>query len=237
MRINTIGGHLKNLKVFLRRSYLQKIHVNNYFEHPDFKVLQEDVDNIYLTKDELIRMYNLDLSMRKSLEETRDGFLFSAFTGLRFSDLENLKRENINDDGTIQTTVIKTKKTVVLPVGSIVKAIINKYYPNLPKIISNQKFNNNLKIIAKLAKMNDWVTITRSNGGVHNVKKIHKYWLVSSHTARRSYATNMALVGVPIAEIMLTTGHKTERAFWKYVQIRPKENAVKLINSSFLNFE
>ena len=237
LRINTIGGHIKNLKVFLRRSYLQKIHTNNYFEHPDFKVMWEDVDSIYLSKEELIRIYNLDLSMRKSLEETRDGFLLSAFTGLRYSDLENLKPENILEDGTIQTTVIKTKKTVCLPVGSIVKAILNKYSPYLPRIISNQKFNNNLKIIAKLAKMNDWVTITRSNGGVYSVKKALKYWLVSSHSARRSYATNMAMAGVPIAEIMLTTGHKTERAFWKYVQIRPKENAKKLINISFLNFE
>jgi len=85
LRINTIGGHLKNLKVFLRQSFNQKIHDNKIFEHRDFKVLQEDVDSIYLTKEELGKIYRLDLSDNKTLEQTRDAFVLGAFTGLYIS--------------------------------------------------------------------------------------------------------------------------------------------------------
>lgn len=60
-----------------------------------------------------------------------------------------------------------------------------------------------------------------------------KYKLVSSHTARRSFATNAYLAGVPTISIMKITGHKTESAFMKYIKISGKENAVKLKGHKF----
>jgi len=236
LRINTIGGHIKNLKVFLRAALELKIHNNYYFENRNFKIIQEDVDSIYLDKDEIKRIYEINLSKYPILEQTRDAFIISALTGLRYSDIENLKTANIGEDGIIRITQVKTKKQVCLPIGNVVNTILLKYSPNLPKIISNQKFNDNLKIIAKLAKFNGWETITRSNGGQRITKKILKYWLVSSHTARRSFATNLALSGTPIAQIMAITGHRTEKSFWKYVKIRPTQNASMLINHPYLNF-
>ena len=95
LRINTVGGHIKNLKVFLRTSYHLKMHTNDCFEDRDFKVLQEDVDSIYLDQVELQRMYKLNLSKRPTIEQTRDAFIIAALTGLRYSDIENLKIENI----------------------------------------------------------------------------------------------------------------------------------------------
>lgn len=236
LRINTIGGHIKNLKVFLRQSFSQKIHENKIFEHRDFKVLQEDVDNIYLTKEELGKMYQLDLSDNKTLEQTRDAFILGAFSGLRFSDIQNLKPENIGVDSIIRTTAIKTKKQVCIPIGKVAKLILDKYYPKLPKVFSNQKFNDYLKIIAEKAGLNEEVTITHSNGGVHTPYKYKKYELVSTHTARRSFATNMMLDGVPIGQIMMITGHKTQESFFKYIKIRPKDNADKLKDHPFFNY-
>jgi site-specific recombinase XerD len=236
LRINTIGGHLKNLKVFLRQSFNQKIHENKIFEHRDFKVLQEDVDSIYLTKEELGKIYRLDLSDNKTLEQTRDAFVLGAFTGLRFSDIQNLKPENIGIDGIIKTTAIKTKKQVCIPIGNVTKLILKKYFPQLPRIYSNQKFNDYLKIIAEQAGLLDDVTITHSNGGVHTPYKYKKFELVSTHTARRSFATNMMLEGVPIGQIMMITGHKTQESFFKYIKIRPNDNAAKLKDHPFFNY-
>ena len=236
LRINTIGGHIKNLKVFLRQSFNKKIHQNNIFENRDFKVLQEEVDTIYLTKSELIKIYELDLSDNKTLNNTRDGFILAAFSGLRYSDIENLKPENIGTDGLIKTTVIKTKKQVVIPIGNIVKTIFQKHYPKLPRIYSNQKFNDYLKIIAERAGLTEDITITHSNGGIHTPHKYPKYKLVSTHTARRSFATNLMLEGVPIAQIMLLTGHKTEKSFFKYIKIRPKTNAESMKDCPYFNF-
>ncbi len=235
-RINTIGGHIKNLKVFLRASFQLKLHNNNYFMDKEFRIIQEDIDCIYLDQNELRRIYQIDLSKHPTLAQTRDAFIIASLTGLRFSDIENLKPEDIGNDRIIRITSIKTKKDVCLPIGSILQAILDKYSPKLPKVISNQKFNDNLKIIAKLAKLNTWEKIVRSNGGKRVTKLILKYWLVSSHTARRSFATNLALSGTPIASIMAITGHKTEKSFWKYVRTRPPQNATSLLNHPYLNF-
>lgn len=113
---------------------------------------------------------------------------------------------------------------------------MSKYYPSLPRIFSNQKFNDYLKIIAEKAGLNDKVTITHSNGGIHTPYKYPKYQLVSTHTARRSFATNMMLEGVPIAQIMLITGHKTQDSFFKYIKIRPNQNAERLKETAYFNF-
>lgn len=237
LRINTIGGHIKNLKVFLRQSYEKKIHKNEIFKQKDFRVLQEEVDSIYLTKPELQKIFELDLSDNKTLDNNRDAFIIAAFTGLRFSDIENLKPENFGNDGIIKTTTIKTNQKVVIPIGNIVKSIVDKHYPKLPRVYSNQKFNDYIKIIAEKAGFMEGITITHSNGGVQKPYKIPKYKLVSTHTARRSFATNMMLEGVPISQIMLLTGHKSEKSFFKYIKLRPSANAEKLKNHPFFSFE
>ena len=163
-------------------------------------------------------------------------FSINIYTGLRFSDIQNLKPENIGIDGIIKTTAIKTKKQVCIPIGNVTKLILKKYFPKLPRIYSNQKFNDYLKIIAEQAGLFDEVTITHSNGGVHTPYKYKKCDLVSTHTARRSFATNMMLDGVPIGQIMMITGHKTQESFFKYIKIRPNDNAAKLKDHPFFNY-
>jgi len=66
-------------------------------------------------------------------------------------------------------------------------------------------------------------------------KRMKKYELVSSHTARRSAATNMYLSGIPTARIMLLTGHTTEQSFFRYIRIEKEENANILAESIFFN--
>ena len=62
-----------------------------------------------------------------------------------------------------------------------------------------------------------------------------KYDLVTSHTARRSFATNAFLADVPVLAIMKITGHKTETSFMKYIKMSSKDNAMKLQSHRFFN--
>jgi integrase len=77
------------------------------------------------------------------------------------------------------------------------------------------------------------VLYERTDGTKVVRKRMKKYALVSSHTARRSGATNMYLAGIPVARIMLLTGHKTEQAFFKYIPIGKQENAKTLLEHNF----
>ncbi len=225
---NSIGSAIKDLKVILKLTY-QKHHNNRIFENPKFKKLREDVDAIYLKTEELQRLYDLDLSNNKRLESVRDMFLIGAYTGMRFSDFTRLKPEHITNGGTtIAIEMQKVKGTPVIPLNPNARAILHKYDCNLPRAISNQKFNAYLKELAQLVELTDKVETTRTQGGKRTTTTTEKWQLVRSHTARRSFATNAVLGGVETHKIMKITGHKTEMAFLRYVKISTEENALDL---------
>ena len=113
-----------------------------------------------------------------------------------------------------------------------VERLLSKYNNSLYKI-SNQKFNDYLyDVVAKCEGLEIEVTKKTIQGGKHIVIKKPKYEFVSSHTARRSFATNEYMAkGLNVRDIMAITGHKTEKSFYKYIRQTPKENAerVKII--------
>lgn len=92
---NYIGKHIKTLKTFLSNATDDSINTNLEFKSKKFKVLKEEVTNVYLNLEELKTIYKLDLTKHPSSDQARDLFLIGAYTGLRFSDFNNLKPENI----------------------------------------------------------------------------------------------------------------------------------------------
>jgi len=195
--------------------------------------------NIYLNEAELMTIYKLNLSENEKLEKVRDLFLVGCYTGLRFSDFTRLTANNlqvIDKKEVIKIHTQKTKKTVYIPLHPIVKAIIKKYRTEealFPKTISNQKMNDYLKEIAKLAGINGNIIQHLTNGGEEATVLKEKWQLVTTHTARRSFATNAYKSGIPALKIMLITGHSTESAFLKYIKITGEENAVQMANEKF----
>jgi len=143
---NTVGGRIKMLKVFMNEAYERNLHQNIDFKKKAFSKPAEETKNIYLNDSELLKIYQLDLSKSKKYDHVRDWFLIGAYTGLRFSDLERLTKDNIKDN-TIEIRTKKTDKTVIVPMNPIVKSIFQKYNHQLPKIMSNQKFNDYICII------------------------------------------------------------------------------------------
>src|SRR5690606_22263202 len=105
-----------------------------------------------------------------------------------------------------------TRERVTIPVSSRLKLILEKYDNNLPtlKFKGLHSYNHWLKKIMQIVGFNEQVTIKDSQGGKITAKTVPFYSLVSSHTARRTFATIMFLSGVPSLLIMAVTGHKTE---------------------------
>ncbi|MEI6764883.1 MAG: site-specific integrase [Bacteroidota bacterium] len=230
---NTIGKHIKILKTVLNEATERGINESIAFKSKRFRVITEKTESVYLSERELQELYNLDLSDDTKLERVRDLFIVGCWTGLRFSDFSKIQPENIikNKDGEfLEIETQKTREPVVIPIHWTVKEILNKYngttQNSLPRALSNQKMNAYLKKIGETKEiMQELTTHTKTKGGMNVSKMVKKYELITTHTARRSFSTNAYLDGVPIITIMKITGHKTEKAFMRYIKITPNEHA------------
>lgn len=222
---NTIGKDIKTLKVVMNEATERGLNTNLQYKSRKFSVTSETTDAIYLTQKEVYELESLDLSDNKKLDNVRDLFLVGCYTGLRYSDYSILKPEQIND-GFIETTQIKTGAPVVIPIHPSVEKILSKYNGMLPRSISNQKTNEYLKELGKLIpSLSASTSKTFTKGGMKVTQTFAKWEVLCSHTARRSFATNEYLAGTPTLTIMAITGHKTEKAFLRYIKLTPNEHA------------
>lgn len=227
--VNNIHKHFTVLFTFLNDATVRGLNKTLTYQNRAFRVdiKKEESQNIYLTETELQQMFDLDLTDKPRLERVRDLFLVGCWTGLRFSDFSELKAENIKDDF-IRIEQFKTGGVVVIPLHQMVRDILEKYENKLPKGISNQKMNDYLKELGQLVGLNEIVAKGITKGGARVVKTLEKWELLTTHTARRSFATNLYKSKFPAISIMKITGHKTEKAFLKYIKISPQENAEML---------
>lgn len=213
---NTVGKKVMTLKVFLNAATYRGINSKLEFKSEDFVTPSEDVKSVYLNEDELSLIGKLDLSDNKRLDPVRDLFLIGSWTGLRFGDWDKVRPENI-EGNRLRITQAKTMRKVAIPLHPVCRAILNKYSYSLPETKTNQEFNRCLKDICKLAGIDTpW----------EYKDKIYKKWeLVSTHSARRSFASNMYKRRIPIVSIMAITGHRTEKSFLNYISLTPEQQA------------
>lgn len=235
---NNVSKYVENVKGFMSVAVDEGFTTNLAFRK--FANLREDAENIYLTETELTRIYELDLSKKPSgMERVRDLFMFAAWTGLRFSDFSTLQPEHLKtDENGNQYLDLRQRKTggrVQIPVvHEAVTALLAKYDNRLPAGISNQRTNDYLKELCQLAEIKERILKHVTKGGKAVVKTsegysdtltagVEKWELVTTHTARRSFATNMFKRGMPTLLIMRLTGHKKESEFLKYIKIDAAE--------------
>jgi len=226
--VNTYGRALRFFKTLLIAATKKGYNSNSYYLN--ISGTQEAAENIYLNEAELQKIYKLDLSNRPGFEKVRDLFIIGCNTGLRFSDYTTIKPDDIQGDR-LRIVTQKTNAKVIIPLLPDAKAILQKYNFQLPKAISNQKFNEHLKKIAEEAGIKDTVITHITKGGKATTTKQFKYKLVTSHVARRSFATNYYKMGVDTLQIMAITGHKTEKEFLKYIKVTGEEKADLFIKS------
>ena len=233
---NTIGTRIKILKTIIRNADERNIDVSKDYLKKSFSKPHEETEKVYLNEKELNAIYRLN-DLPKYLDSVRDTFLIGCYTGLRYSDLSRLTKDNITTDNTIQIKVEKSKvgQIIDIPIHPHVRQIFEKYDYNLPAKISNQKYNDYIKLVVKHAEIEEHITREQRIKGMMVTITTPKHDLITSHTARRSFATNAFLADVPVLAIMKITGHKTESSFMKYIKMSSKDNAMKLQSHKFFN--
>lgn len=159
--------------------------------------------SVFLTDDEIRRIHQF-VARGNGYRFVKRMFMLECLTGARHSDCVNLSPLNIDEGGkTITYVSVKTKTEVTVPIHRWLKQYLLPSSPYEPKSMSNTAFNNALR------KICDWVGIDSpvkiyAQGGSQSGPK---YKFVSSHTGRRSFATNLAKKGVSIEQIAMMMGH------------------------------
>ncbi len=234
----TIRKDIVMLKVVLRWAYRKQYHDNNRFEafKPALKSAPKKV--IFFNKRELEKLESFEIPEAKLyLVRVRDVFLFQCYTGIRYSDLANLRRCDVHDD-CIEITTIKTVDSLKIELNKHSKAILKKYEPfkfkddkALP-VISNQKMNDYLHELCKLAGFDEQIRITYFRGNERFDEIKPKYELIGSHTGRRSFICNALSMGISPQVVMKWTGHSDYKAMKPYIDVADeiKAEAMKKFN-------
>ncbi len=225
MRNSTIGKQLALLKWFLRWSFKKGYNQNMAFTTFKPKLKSTPKKVIFLTWEELNRLKDFPIPASKQyLERVRDVFLFCCFSGLRHSDVYNLRRSDIKSDH-IEVTTVKTADSLIIELNKFSKAILDKYkdvpFPDkkaLP-VISNQKMNGYLKELGELAGIDDPVRETYYKGNERIDIVTPKYALLGTHAGRRTFICNALSLGIPAQVVMKWTGHSDYTAMKPYIDI------------------
>lgn len=222
---NSIGKIIKGIKLWMGSAFEEGLHNNMVYTSKTFKKPVESAENIYLSETEL-KALKTTIMPNKHLEHVRDFFLLACYTGVRSQDYTKLDKTHLINDGTMfKVRTEKTDEEVIIPLHPEAKRILQKY-DGKPRVISNQKFNEYIKIVCEIAKITELATLTMTVGGKKVSTTKPKCKFVSSHTARRSFATNAYKAGVPTLSIMAITGHQTEKVFLKYIKVTKEEHAL-----------
>jgi len=238
MRNTTIGKQLSFLKWFLRWAFKKGVHQNNAYDSykPKLKSTQKKI--IFLTWDELNRLREFKIpSNKQALERVRDVFLFQCFTGLRYSDVFNLRRSDIKDDH-IEVTTVKTSDSLIIELNNYSKAILDKYKDvafednKVLPVITNQKMNDYLKELAEMAGIDEPIRQTYYKGNERIDEVTPKYALLGTHAGRRTFICNALALGIPPQVVMKWTGHSDYKAMKPYIDIADdiKANAMSKFN-------
>lgn len=225
---NTVVRYIRFLFVFFR--YAEDTHgikVNQAFRK--YKTHTNRKDSVVLNEREINQIWDY-VPTTQCEANVRKLFLIGLHTGLRFSDYNTLKDANIDIDNQIITTIQnKTGQRVVLPLHPKLGEMLQN--EELPRPISNEKFNVYVKKMMQKIGFNKLCEIKKIIGGKRVIEYKEKWELISSHTARRSFATNLYKAGINPKLIMMCTGHKDLDTFMHYIILddEDKLNAVRNI--------
>lgn len=227
---------LSVLRQFLERARKKKYHSNTDYLGTGWMIPQKKAKGqiIILSPQELKALASLNLTGIK--EKVRDLFLIGAGTGQRFSDYSKYNPDNffktINNIPVISIISQKTATPTTVPLNIFpwLIPILEKHKYESPKV-SMQKLNLHIKEICKVAGFDNKMMIVEQKFGrkVSIQKKYYpKFELISSHTCRRSFATNLYRMGYRLAQIMPLTGHATESQLREYIGIDNEMNAEEI---------
>ncbi len=138
LKINTIGKTIKQLRIFLRNRMRKKIIPQ--IDLGDFKITEEAVDAIYLTWDEISKIYKIDLSRFPHLKDYRNMFVLGCLTGLRFSDFSTIKLSDVRNR-MLYKKQGKSDGWVVIPLRKEAQDLFNnEFKKQIPVLVLRLQF-------------------------------------------------------------------------------------------------
>lgn len=226
---NTIARAIKFIKTICYHAAGNGIETHFQLKNINAKTVK--VEKIYLTDEEIEKITKADLKL-DYLENARDWLIISCETGQRVSDFMRFRSSMIRYEGKvplIEFTQVKTDKIMAIPLSKRVRAILNKRDGEFPRQITDQRYNEYIKEVCRIAGINK-----KTKGSKINKEMIRKesgiypkYELITSHVGRRSFATNN-YGKIPTPLLMNVTGHSTETMFLEYIGKTATDKAIQL---------
>ncbi|MCB0376439.1 MAG: integrase catalytic domain-containing protein, partial [Sinomicrobium sp.] len=214
--INYVAKGLEVIRQFLAAARDQGLHENDYPQSKLFRQKKIPTATIALSREELDAISAVDLSEHPDgYEKARTLFLIGAYTGLRHSDYKRIKPEHISD-GQISILSQKTRQQLLIPLHPNLEKVLEQCGYRSPRL-SQQRLNEHIKEIARMAGITEKRAVYTSAGGKVVEEFTPKYKSVSSHTARRTFATQARIDGWPTTLIRAITGHSTDQQLDNYI--------------------
>ena len=201
--------------------------------HPSYKTVdikKYSSAKLALTADDVSRIYHFNLDAvkmrpqhRKTLQEVRDMFVLGCNLGQRHSDLVRIERGCCHDGKMIILQQKTKNKGVVNLVDMTLDRkttfeILERYNYEAPYKGDISKYNLHIRELAKIIFGDETFTVQTVVGNEASIKDVPKSSMVSSHTARRTFATYNYLVRkLPAQDVMRATGHTSDKSFHKYI--------------------
>ena len=238
---NTIARTIRFIKTICKHAKSNGLETS--YQLDSIKVKYHKIESVYLTVNELEAIEKTS-DLTEHLDNARDWLLISCYTGQRVSDFMRFTKEMIrfekNKEGVlkplIEFTQKKTGKEMTVPLSQKVMDILSKRNGEFPRAISDQKYNDYIKIVCREAKITQKVngsviSETEPESGIYRKETgvFEKCDLVTSHIGRRSFATNNYGT-IPTSFLIYVTGHSTEALFLNYIGKSNKDIAMELTN-------
>ena len=224
------------LRRLLERARKKGLHGNTKYHGAGWEIPQKKAvgEKIILLPEELQLL--ADMKLGGLLKKVRDLFLIGAGTGQRYGDYSRYQPHHFyhTAKGIPILSIIsqKTDTPVKVPLNLFpwLLPVLEEYNYTSPKFYM-QKLNDGIKILGKKAGINNKVLVVNQlMERKPRIEKLYlpKYELLTTHTCRRSFATNLYRRGFPLSQIMPMTGHTTEGNLRIYIGIDAEENAERV---------
>lgn len=212
---NIFGKRIKEFKTFLRWSELEH-GMQPHQAYKKWKVYHEEKEIVFLTQAEIDLFWDAD-GLTPSMQKYRDVFVFSCLTGFRWSDVIR-SRQMVVQNGLLTIITQKNRGNAKVPMNARIQAILDRYNGDL-NIVSLQKMNEGIKVLAKKLGMDDEVYYYRYK--LKEAVQFHepKYKLLSAHCGRRSFITNAFTQGFSVPEILEMIGSTDAKVLGGYMAI------------------
>lgn len=204
MAPNSVKTICAELKAVLNRNAATKPIKSETFGNI-LKAKKVPVQNVYLTKSELERLYNYRPKTERE-RYVKNIFLIESVTGARNIDCRKMTLANIHvDDGEEVLTYVPQKHPVevTVPVHKWLKELLSEDYSDEVKSIRISYFCRVLKQMCFKCGIRSKVVVFHGGKSITD----EKWKFVGSHTGRKSFVTNLHLAGVSIEDIAVMVGH------------------------------